>query len=362
MMYRKIFLSLVLIAMLVLPLGAQYSKGVPAGIRITNWAQVYLGTNLYSYTNIATNVIAIYGMSDVTADTQGNIFPGGFILLTNYVTNNANTNIILRISLSNFTMNGGYSGSDWRATLLNLTSQTVVGTASTQVRVSTNLSYGNVFSFIIRVETAADSYPGDWGTLPVVLSMTGGNTNLYVRYQGDNGNWYGGTNIHLYYPRITITGPYIVLRKLLAISNTPPYLAMGGVPDIPVPDAVISYTNLYDNDGLSGATNLIIIDTIPRHTDFIVGSINLNVHSIAGANYAVEYYNRNTMIWGYVPAGSPPYNADPNVGRIRIRFTGPSVAPNENSEGTDTIGIADGDVPDQDAGRMWYKVVVHRRE
>lgn len=359
MRYIKLLLLLILLIPFY-PLKAQYPKGVPAGMTITNVAEVeWDGT--YSATDIiTTNVMAIYGMSEITGPTQGQIFPGGEVYLVNYITNNANTNLIIEITMSNFNMKAGYSGSNWRATLTNLTSQTIVGTTGGPIVTTVTLSYGEVFSFTLWVKTAPDALPDDWGELPIILNIIGTNTNSYVvKYQGDNGKWYGGVGIHTYTPRVTISGPFIALRKVLTISNLPQYLAMGGMAGIPVPDATITYTNYYDNDGNAVATNLVIIDTIPTHTDFIVGSITIIPYTNASgttAPYIIEYADR-AGVWGYTPIASGPFGEDPNVGKIRIRFTGFSVG----IDNGDSYGVADGAPQDIDAGYMWYKVVVHRR-
>ncbi len=362
MMGKYLISIFIILHILILPIRAQYTKGVPAGTIITNKAEVEWDGGGPLTDIVTTNVLAIYGMSEITGATEGYIFPGGYVDFTYSITNNSNvTNLTIIITLSNFTMTNGYSGSAWRATLLNITSQTIVGTNDAPIILTNVLSYAEVFSFILRIETAPDSAPGDWGKVPLSINITGGDTNFYVKYQGDNSKWYGGTNMHSLYPKVTIKGPFVALKKVLSISNLPQYLAMGGDPAVPVPDAVITYTNYYDNDGNAVATNLIIIDTIPKHTDFIVGSINIIPYTnLSGlpASYTIDFYNRNTGVWGYTPVATGPFGVDPNVGRIRIIFTGFSIGTNNG----DNSGIADGNFPDIDAGYMWYKVVVHRRE
>jgi len=334
------------------------SYNTKAGTTLTNKAEVEYNSTIKITNIITTNVIAIYGFES-TKITQGNAVPGGIVNLTNYITNKANTTMTLVLNISNFNMKPGFSGSPWKVTVPNLTTKTLQGTNGGPIIITNVINYGAISSFILRIETSSDSLPGDWGEVPVNLNIIGGNPSFYVKYIGDNGNRYGGTNISVFHSRVTISGPFIVLRKVLSITNLPQYLANGGNPAIPVPDAIITYTNYYDNDGNAKATNLIIIDTIPEHTDFIVGSItNKSYTNSLGLKPNIEIrYDNGTGTFTYIPVGQGIWNTDPNVKKIRIRFLNLAVSPDNG----DNFGIVDGALPDIDSGYFWYKVVVHKR-
>ncbi len=356
---NRYILSLVL--SLVVGISGGYARGVQSGTRITNWATVSYkaGALAKVATNyISTNVMAVYGVSSINGETNGYTYAGGSVDFTYKITNNGNTPMSVNIILSNFTMNGGYSGSSWLALLSTSssfvsTNTTITGTNSISVTNKFDLAINEIFPFYIRIITAGDAFSGDWGSIPMLIS-TSNQGNYLVRYQGDNNDWYGGYTNRIIYPRVTIQAPFITLKKTLSISNVPLYLVSGGLTNIPVPDAVITYTNYYDNDGNVAATNLIIIDRIPYHTDFILGSIKSNNYT--GGNLNIRYYDNNNNL--YVPTGVAG-ESDSNIRKIEFSFT------NSQSIGTnngDTYGVADGVFPDTDAGWVSYKVIVHRRE
>ncbi len=363
--FEKKFKALFIVVLFLIETKVMWGKGTTAGAIITNRASVkYVmsGTPYTQYTYISTNVYAIYGVSETVGASNGYIYAGGEVELWFTVTNGGNTNTTLIFTMSNFIMTNGYSGSDWTAYLLNqsgVTLGTVIGTNLQSVKYTqNNVLPDAVIKFGLKVKTAPDANPWDWGKIPLVVFITS-QSGIRAKYTGFNGKVYGGTNMNMNYPKVTIYAPYIVLKKTMSISNIPAYLAMGGVTNIPVPDAVITYTNYYDNDGnakatnLNGTTNLIIVDTLPSHTDFIIGSIN--VSSYTGVTSIVRYYDKNYN--PYTPSG-PVGTPDPNVKYIHFIFTGNAIA----EDNGDTYSVADGPFPDNDAGKIIYKVLLHRRE
>lgn len=336
-----------------------HCKGVDAGTIITNWAQVEYTYGL-SPTNhsisLSTQVMAIYGMTPVTGLTNGFTYPGGTVLFDYSFTNNGNIAMQLIVTLSNFIMTNNYTGSNWKAWLSMNTSQTIIGTNIQSISYTNNIPIGASTSYTLHIQTADTSKTYDWGRIPIITFVT--TSGIRAAYNGDNNIFYGGTNFNILYPKVTINAPFIALKKTISISNMPIYLADGGMTNIPVPDAVLTYTNYYDNDGNAKATNLIIIDRIPYHTDFIIGSINTaSIHS--NANVSISYRERSGSF--YIPTGAIG-TSDQNIAKIIFTFSGSSVDEDENTEGTDTSGTADGQFPDTDAGYVFYKVVVHRRE
>ncbi len=359
---KKILLYLFML--LVWGINSGYSRGVAAGTRITNWATISYTTGIFTKhaTNyISTNVMAVYGVSEVGGITNGYTYAGGTVDFTYYITNNGNTDMRVNIILSNFSMNGGYSGSAWIASYSTNSSfssvTSITGTAQIAKTNTYSIGVNEIFPFYLRIFTAADAVSSDWGYMPVLVSVSN-KGNYIVHYTNDYGEYYGGFTNRIIYPRVTIQAPFITLRKTLSVSNMPVYLASGGLTNIPVPDAVITYTNYYDNDGNVSATNLVIIDRIPSHTDFIIGSVMYSNYT--GGTLTVRYYDSNNNL--YIPTGASG-DTDSNIRRIEFSFeNAQAIGSDDNSEGTDVYGTADGEFPDADAGWVAYKVIVHRRE
>lgn len=276
-MKTKIYIFLIVLALSIMAgIYQAEAKGTPAGTRITNRATVEFkeGTNVNDM--ISTNVMAIYGMTPVTGATDSSTFAGGEASFIYYITNNGNTSLDFTITLSNFVPASSSSVTNWIAWLSLDPSRTIQGTSAPPVSYTNTMNIGDVTCYTLFVQTDGSSQPLDWGRIPMVLSSTAANALSGISYTGDNGIVYGGvggTNVDILYPRITIDAPLIIVRKAMSILNMPIYLTMVGInTNIPVPDAVITYTNYYTNAGSASAKNLVIIDTIPYHTDFIAGS------------------------------------------------------------------------------------------
>ncbi len=358
-MKTKIYILIIVLTVFIGVITTELSaKGTPAGTRITNFASVdYSGVSKSN--SISTQVMAIYGMIP-TSYTQSNITSaGGVVPFTYEVSNNGNTDMDYIVTLNNFT---NISASNYKAWLSLDTSQTMQGSV---ILITNNIPMGSTSMFTLYIRTDINSPPGDWGQIPMTIQASNSlavNTN--GGYLGDNTIFYGGTNYLVFNPKVTVAGPYIVLRKTLSISHTPIYLANGGDINIPVPDSVITYTNYYDNDGNSGAVDLKIIDRIPRDTDFINGSLMpgmLHIGANIGVNVTISYRDRNG---NSCALAGVPGEADPNIGEILLDFSfnaGSAVAGDNNDPG-DVYGTAlGGQYNDVDAGYFYYKVVVHRR-
>lgn len=332
------------------------ARGVSAGTIITNRALLEYNS-LYFSNSVSTQVRAVYGMNPFTGATDGFTYPGGTYSFHYSITNLGNTNIRLIVNLNNFLSSSSNSATNWRAWLQGFTTSRTVRGTNAQTRSYTNIiPEGSIFAYDLFVQTSVDSRPFHRGILSLVSRVTG--AGFRVQYFGDNGTLYGGTNYGVLYPFVSIYAPFIALRKVLAVSNMPVYLSRGGDPAIPVPDAYINYTNFYDNDGNAKATNLIIRDRIPSHTDFIIGSLNsTSIHSNGGVT--VQYRDRNRAL--YTPTGAPG-TPDARVGEIILFFTADPVGIHTPNAGADTYGSADGPPRDSDAGYFYYKVRVHRRE
>lgn len=360
-MKLKYISPVILIVIIMLGVCEIDAKGVDAGTRITNTAEVEYTWGAFSTNTsvfMSTQVMAIYGMTPVTGQTDSSTYPGGLVSFDYFFTNNGNTVVDYILTLSNFTMTNGYSGDDWVGWLSLNTARTIAGTNAQSIYITNTLNIDAVSSFTLFIQTAGNSSTYDWGFIPMVVQVTA--SGLAAGYTGDNSIFYGGTNYRLLRPKVTINAPYITLRKALSISNTPVYLANGGLPNIPVPDSVITYTNYYDNDGNSRATNLEIRDRIPYHTDFIWGSIDTtSLHTTGSAS--IQYYTRTGSpytVTGFETVGSPV----PAIGEIRFLFGGGTSVAAHNSDALDNPDAADGNIPDTDAGRVIYKVLLHKRD
>ncbi len=350
---RRIFF---IFFVLLLSGGILEGRGVKYNTVITNVVSIrYVDgvTNKIISAFLTTNVMAVYGVSGLQGITNKYTYAGGISDFVYSVTNNGNKEMRVFVILSNFEMTNSYAGSDWQGVLIDSsTSKTLSGTNINSITNRYNLSINEVLTFTVRVITANNSLPNDWGRVPVYV-ITSNEGGYITNYTGDNGIKYGGHFLLKKYPKVSIQAPFITLRKTMSVSNRAEYIARGGIPRIPVPGAVITYTNYYDNDGNMSATNLLIIDTIPEDTDFIIGSISFANYT--GGVLTIRYFDRSGNL--YTPTGANG-TADPDIGRIIFSFeSSPSISPDNG----DTYGIVDGAIPDIDAGWLSYKVIVNRR-
>ena len=109
-----------------------------------------------------------------------------------------------------------------------------------------------------------------------------------------------------------------------------------------VPGATVAYLVAYDNVTSSGGTNnstinassIVLLDPVPAHTDFKVGSATSNPS--AGITVVTEYSADGGSTWNYTPtslAGGAPAGFDRTVTHVRFTLTGsmvPAAAPGNN--------------------------------
>ena len=90
------------------------------------------------------------------------------------------------------------------------------------------------------------------------------------------------------------------------------------------PGTDLVYTVVFTNGGGQGAQVFIVIDPIPAHTDFKLGSQSTNLGT-TGLTVAINYSNDNALTWTYTPvsgAGGAPAGYDRAVTHVRWSFTG----------------------------------------
>jgi uncharacterized repeat protein (TIGR01451 family)/fimbrial isopeptide formation D2 family protein len=90
------------------------------------------------------------------------------------------------------------------------------------------------------------------------------------------------------------------------------------------PEADLTYTIAFTNNGARFATNLIVVDPIPVNTDFKVGSVTSGLGT-TGLTVVVEYSNDSGASWVYTPVsggGGAPVDYDRTVTDVRWTLTG----------------------------------------
>lgn len=126
------------------------------------------------------------------------------------------------------------------------------------------------------------------------------------------------------------------------------------------PGDTLLYTLSYDNDGsdstdVASGGQLYITQMLPQYVKYAVASFNYSkLHTNAGAtpwfsSLASPVSFNQSETWA---------NTNPDsVAGFKIDFSG-NIQANENSEGTDTPGGVDGEIPDVDAGQVMFQVIV----
>jgi uncharacterized repeat protein (TIGR01451 family) len=107
------------------------------------------------------------------------------------------------------------------------------------------------------------------------------------------------------------------------------------------PGTDLVYTVAFSNAGGQAAQVFIVVDPIPAHTDFKLGSPG-SVLGTTGMTVAVEYSNDNAASWTHTPVSGgggalPGY--DRAVTHVRWRFTGNLSQTSPNNAGNVTLTI-----------------------
>lgn len=109
----------------------------------------------------------------------------------------------------------------------------------------------------------------------------------------------------------------------------------------------------YDNDSSTPGDSLIIRIKISSNISYVSNSASQNndFHTGVGASYVVEVFDGSLWV-----LDNSVYNPE-NISAVQWKFSLP-IGAQDNSEGTDTVGIVDGAFPDLDAGIVRYKFVI----
>lgn len=109
------------------------------------------------------------------------------------------------------------------------------------------------------------------------------------------------------------------------------------------PGTEITYTTSFVNTGDRAAANLVILEPVPAHCDFKVGSAAANTGS-SGLSAVVTYSSDGGETWGYVPqsaGGGAPPGYDRLVTHIRFAFSGalPSNSSSASNSGSLSFSV-----------------------
>lgn len=139
-----------------------------------------------------------------------------------------------------------------------------------------------------------------------------------VLADGNAGAGVGGATDGLQDGDFLATGTYTVQDATLAITKSVAVISdpINGVTNPKaIPGATVRYSIAITNSGPVAATNVVLTDTIPTNTDFLVGSVTDST-----ATGTIDYSNG---AFGYAPVGAAGA-ADPAVVAVRVSI--PNVA------------------------------------
>lgn len=105
------------------------------------------------------------------------------------------------------------------------------------------------------------------------------------------------------------------------------------------PGTDLVYTVAFTNGGGVPAQVFIVIDPVPDHTDFKLGSPGTNL-ATTGMTVVIDYSNSNILTWTYTPVsatGGAPAGYDRTVKFVRWRFTGNLSQTSPNNTGSVTF-------------------------
>lgn len=139
-----------------------------------------------------------------------------------------------------------------------------------------------------------------------------------VLADGNAGAGVGGTTDGLQDGDFLATGVLTVQNAAMSITKSVAIISdpiNGAVNPKAIPGATVRYSIAIVNAGAVPSTNVVLTDTIPTNTDFLVGSVTDST-----GTGTVDYSNG---AFGYVPVGAPGV-ADPLVVAVRVSI--PNIA------------------------------------
>lgn len=144
---------------------------------------------------------------------------------------------------------------------------------------------------------------------------------------------------------ITVTVTVVSLQAPRVLKETDKLQAKKG--------EIITYTIKYDNDGVSAIEDLVIIDEIPAGSIYEIDSAEIDIDNQPHTQATVTVWYFDGSSW----QDSNWDNQGNSPEKIRWMFD-QDLGAQENSEGTDTTTVCDGDFPDTDSGIVKFRVRV----
>ena len=157
-----------------------------------------------------------------------------------------------------------------------------------------------------NVETTATAGANNPAAVDVVLADADAGAGVGGTTDGVTNGDFLATGV------LTIQNAAMSITKSVAVISDP---VNGAVNPKAIPGATVRYSIAIVNAGAVPSTNVVLTDTIPTNTDFLVGSVTDST-----ATGTVDYSNG---AFGYVPAGAPGA-ADPLVVAVRVSI--PNIA------------------------------------
>jgi len=300
-------------------------------------------TTYYSYpaASVSSTVTAVYG--NMLPDSAGmqNVMPGDTVWFPLVLTNKANASDSPVFGTQNFAYYG-----------LGADSITVsFWNAAKSARITNlNLAEDGYDTFNVAVYFKSGVDNGDSVAFEVSAIARGGLGGDTGGYTGANGTQYAGdgNDTILLVVQATAALPQIYISKSATVDNTGLSDFNGDTSKV-VPGSVLIFNIQYDNDGSGSADSVSIVTYIPANTDFNTATI---------AMCSPDTNNIGFLTIQYADA-SGSFQSTPPTNTVMIKWIlGHPVLAQEDSEGTDTVGVVDGDSQDADSGRLQYKVIV----
>lgn len=370
-MFQKSLLILIALA-IVFSAGAALANGTTAGTVISNYATANFNSSNGTAMPAATSstqtnsVSAMYGISSVNNPLDVTVLAGRTNIFAYTFVNGGNSPDYFYFATNDSKISNTFAGSNW-----TITYYLDDGDLALDIGVDTVLNEGDSFlvaesaSVVIfaYIDTPLDATGGLGISYPFELYTTNvpngfyTNTDLSVVYAGYSNlsTIFDGDYSFTFVGKI----PDLYISKSFAVDSSILASYEGGASD-PVPGARVTYTISYDNDGPGDANNLIIEDMLPANTTYDPGSFaagTVLAHTQGVGNVTLEWLD---LTAGPAWVGAEPATAT-DVGGVRIVINAASTANvqgDENSEGTDTAGVVDGDAQDDDAGYFQFSVYI----
>ena len=313
-----------------------------------------------SASSVNTDVDQGYDVGDLAAPGDSSIGIGSNADYAYSVKNLSNGTDTIKVTVlgTGATVGGSAVAADWTISIYDDTGTTGVvdgtdavqatGAGNTDVSFSfATISSNTTLNFIVRLAAAGagTTFDGDTYTVTSRAESNNGTTDTWDASDADiSANPFGGgftTNGDQLNDATSsmVQGPVMFASASVDTANE-------------LPGNALTYTIQYDNDGLSAATNVAIINAIPTNTTYVQNSATGNSPHTGATD--TPNINIGTL-------GTPDYQADGTAGTVMaVRWAFDiDVGAQDNSETTDGTSGVDGDVPDLDAGQIQYQVTIN---